>query len=150
MFGSKNSNQFASGGHTLFDRAVEIDGNVKFSGTLDIEGKVNGDIVSSSGNDALVRVREHGVINGDIRAPKVIINGKVNGDVYASKHLEMADHAEVNGNVHYHVIEMVKGAHVNGSLVYEPAADESSKRVKSKVEPLKPESLKSEGAKAKA
>lgn len=144
MFGSKKDNQFASGGHTLFDRALQIDGSVKFSGTLDVEGTVNGNVIASSGSDALIRVREHGTINGDIRAPKIIINGKVNGDVYSSKHLEMADHAEVNGNVHYHVIEMVKGAHVNGSLVYEPEPDSSKSKQgsKSKVEMLKPEAAK--------
>ena len=134
MFGTKKNNQFAAGGHTLFDRALQIDGNVRFSGTLDVEGTVNGDVIAAPGSDALIRVREHGTINGNIRAPKVIINGKVNGDVYSSKHLEMADHAEVNGNVHYQIIEMVKGAHVNGSLVYEPVTESAgAKQVKSKA-----------------
>ena len=122
MFGNKKNDQFAKGGHTLFDHALEIDGNVKFAGTLDVEGVVNGDIVAVEGQDALIRVREKGCVNGDIHAPKVIINGRVNGDVFASKHLELAARAEVNGNVHYSVIEMVKGSQVNGSLVHvEPA-----------------------------
>jgi len=104
----------AKGGHTLFDSEVEIDGNVKFSGTLDIEGTVNGDVLASSDSDALIRVRENGCVNGDIRAPKIVINGRINGDVYSLEHLELASEAEVNGNVHYQQIEMVKGAHVNG------------------------------------
>ena len=52
MFGSKKSDQFASGGHTLFDRALEIQGSVVFGGTLDIEGKVIGDVVAAEGTDA--------------------------------------------------------------------------------------------------
>lgn len=119
MFGSKKSNQFASGGHTLFDRALEIKGCVTFGGTLDIEGRVIGDVVAADGADALVRVRDKGSVQGEIRAPKVIINGKVEGDVYSSKHLELASNAVVNGNVHYSVIEMVKGAEVNGNLIHE-------------------------------
>ena len=118
MFGSKKGNQFANGGHTLFDKAVEIKGSVTFAGTLDIEGKVIGDISAADGADALVRVRDKGVVQGEIRAPKVIINGSVTGDVHSSKHLELATNAVVNGNVHYSVIEMVKGSEVNGSLIH--------------------------------
>lgn len=135
MFGSKKDKHFAKGGHTLFDRAVEIDGSVKFSGTLDIEGVVNGDVVAAGSSDALIRVRENGCVNGDVRAPKIIINGKINGDVYSSDHLELASRAEVNGNVHYQEIEMVKGAHVNGNLVHVQVSPTAP--VSPKVEPLK-------------
>ena len=157
MFSSKKDKQgqFASGGHTLLDRAVEIRGSVRFGGTLDIEGCIIGDVIAEDGVDALVRVRDKGNVNGEIRAPKVIINGSVTGDVYSSKHLELAANAVVNGNVHYRVIEMVKGAEVNGSLLHEdpkkvePKADisplESSKAAKIEaVKPAKPaDALKS-------
>lgn len=129
MFGSKKNTSFANGGHTLFDRAVEINGTVKFAGTLDIEGKVFGDVIALEGSDALVRVREQGAVEGEIRAPKVIINGTVKGDVYSSKHLELASKAVVHGNVHYSVIEMVKGAEVNGSLIHE-VTDKKGKAAK--------------------
>ena len=120
MFASKKQrdNQFASGGHTLFDRAVEIRGDVRFGGTLDIEGTVIGNITAVDGSDALLRVRNQGCVNGEIRSPKVIVNGSVTGDIYTTKHLELAANAVVDGNVHYTVIEMVKGAKVSGNLVY--------------------------------
>ncbi len=133
MFGGKKDNQFAKGGHTLFDRALEIEGNVRFAGTLDVEGVVNGDIQAVDSTDALIRVREKGCVNGDIHAPKIIVNGRVNGNVFATRHLELAAKAEVNGNVHYQVIEMVKGAQVNGSLVHievEPKPAEVSEAAK--------------------
>ncbi len=118
MLGGKKNNQFAKGGHTLFDHAVEIQGTVTFGGTLDIEGRVIGDVLAAEGPDAQVNVREKGMVEGEIRAPKIIVNGKVMGDIYSSKHLELASNAIVHGNVHYHVIEMVKGAQVNGSLIH--------------------------------
>ena len=120
MFGGKKdkNSQFAAGGHTLFDHAVEIHGNVRFAGTLDIEGTVVGDIIAEEGTEAIVRLRDRGIVEGQIHAPKVIINGSISGDIYASKHLELAANAVVNGNVHYTVIEMVKGAQVNGALVH--------------------------------
>ncbi|WP_045858132.1 bactofilin family protein [Teredinibacter purpureus] len=118
MFSKKKDNPFAQGGHTLFDNALEINGDVRFGGTLDIEGSVNGNITAEAAGDALVRVRAKGEVTGEIHAPKIIINGHVNGDVFCSKHLELAANAVVNGNVHYKVIEMVKGAEVNGKLVH--------------------------------
>jgi cytoskeletal protein CcmA (bactofilin family) len=117
VFGGKKEDPFAKGGHTLFDRALQVDGNVRFSGTLDIEGTVNGDIVAVDGEHALVRIRDKGCVNGEIRAPRILVNGCVNGDVYASKHLELAAKAEVNGDVYYQVIEMVKGSLVNGRMM---------------------------------
>lgn len=118
MLGSKKDNKFAKGGHTLFDQALEVEGDVRFGGTLDVEGTVKGNISAVDGVDALVRILEKGQVIGDIRAPKIIVDGQVNGDVYATAHLELAAKAVVNGNVHYQIIEMVKGAQVNGNLVH--------------------------------
>ncbi|WP_018414950.1 bactofilin family protein [Teredinibacter turnerae] len=118
MFGKKKDSPFANGGHTLFDNALEIVGDVRFGGTLDIEGRVKGNVVADAASDALVRVRSRGEVTGEIRAPKIIINGRVNGDVHCAKHLELAANAVVDGNVYYKVIEMVKGASVNGKLMH--------------------------------
>ena len=83
-----------------------------------IEGKVTGNIYVSSGSDAHARVLEKGTVEGEIRAPSIVINGTVNGNVYSDKHVELAAKAIVNGNLHYNLIEMVKGAQINGNLVY--------------------------------
>lgn len=131
MIGSKkNKDPFAAGGTTLLARAVEIQGEIRFGGELEIEGKVIGNIYAEASSDAKVNVK--GEVEGEIRAPRVIINGHVNGDIYCTKHLELAAKAVVNGNVHYAVIEMVKGAQVNGSLVH--IADDEQK--KARVEPI--------------
>lgn len=135
MMGGKKDNQFAKGGHTLFDRALEVEGDVRFGGTLDVEGVVQGNISAVEGVDALVRILEKGKVIGDINAPKIIVDGEINGNIYATKHLELAAKALVNGNVHYQIIEMVKGSQVNGNLVH---IDESeSKSVAAKVQPMK-------------
>lgn len=112
-----------SSSHTLISKGTRILGDIHFSGDLQIEGKVQGNIIVEGGNDAKLVVADKGVVEGEIRVPVVVINGKVIGDVYSSKHLELAAKAVVEGNVHYQLIEMVKGAQVNGSLVYgEPAS----------------------------
>lgn len=116
MIGKKKGDHFAAGGTTLLARSVLVNGEIRFGGTLEIEGKVVGNIYAEAGSDAQVNVR--GEVEGEIRAPKIMVNGQVKGDVHASAHLELASRAVVQGNVHYKVIEMVKGAQVNGSLVH--------------------------------
>jgi cytoskeletal protein CcmA (bactofilin family) len=117
MLGTKEKGNFGgSGSTTLISRDTEIVGDVKFKGNLDIEGTVRGNIVAASGKDAVVRIVDKGLVEGEIRAPSVIINGVIVGDVYSSKHLELAAKARVQGNVHYTLVEIAIGAEVNGSL----------------------------------
>lgn len=132
MFGKKNSNhRSASGGITLLATSVEVTGDIHFSGDLEVEGTVNGNVSADEQSDARIRLMEKGKVNGDIHAPRIVINGHVTGDVYATEHLELAANAVVNGNVHYCVIEMVKGAEVNGSLVHIVEGQDTPSKFKS-------------------
>ncbi|MYM63264.1 polymer-forming cytoskeletal protein [Pseudomaricurvus sp. HS19] len=112
---------YAAGGTTLISGATELVGDIHFKGSLEIEGRVRGNIFAEEGSEARVRVMENGMVEGDINAPTIVINGSVRGDVHSSKHVELAAKAIVEGDVHYCMIEMVKGAQVNGSLVFSDA-----------------------------
>ncbi|WP_062058802.1 bactofilin family protein [Cellvibrio sp. OA-2007] len=106
-----------SNNHTLISRATKVTGDLYFTGELQLEGKVTGNIIAEDEKDAKVVISDTGVVEGEIRAPIVIVNGKVQGNIYSSKHLELAAKGNVTGTVHYHSIEMVKGAQVNGSMI---------------------------------
>lgn len=110
---SLSNNSFA---HTLIAEGTEIKGDILFTGALHIQGKVIGNISAESDQGQLV-IGETGSVEGEIKAPRVIINGHINGNVHSSEHLELAEKAEVQGNVFYNVIEMLMGARVNGKLV---------------------------------
>lgn len=116
MLGSKKSGLSVSGTTTLISQETVVVGDVQFSGNLDIEGLVKGNIVAESGKDAMVRLVGKGRVEGDIKVPCVVINGEVQGDVHASKHLELAPKARVQGNVFYNLVEMAAGSEVNGSM----------------------------------
>ena len=118
MLGSKKSGFSVSGNTTLVSQDTVIVGDVRFSGNLDIEGLVQGNIVAEPGKDALVRLVGKGRVEGDIRVPCIIINGEIIGDVYSSKQLELASKARVKGNVFYTLVEMAAGSEVNGSLTH--------------------------------
>lgn len=108
---------------TLISKATEITGDLHFSGVLEVEGKIRGNIYADEDSSAEVRIRESGLVQGEIKVPSVIINGLVEGDVHSTQHLELAAKARVVGNVYYHLIEMVMGSEVNGSLCHRSAAD---------------------------
>ncbi|MEM9257206.1 MAG: polymer-forming cytoskeletal protein [Pseudomonadota bacterium] len=117
MLGNKKTAGGASGGGTtLISRDTVIVGDIRFSGTLDIEGLVQGNVLAQASAKALVRVVGHGRVEGDIKAPRVVINGSIQGDVHATEQLELASQARVQGNVYYAMVEMAAGAEVNGSL----------------------------------
>lgn len=119
--------------HTLIAKGTKILGDLYFAGDLQIEGEIRGNIYAESTGQARVVVAEHGIVLGEIHGTQVVINGQVNGDVYSSKHLELAAKAQVTGNVYYQLIEMVKGAQVNGNLVRQEAAVSSTPTTGKKI-----------------
>jgi len=123
MLGNKKAAVSVSGKTTLISRDTVVLGDLRFSGTVDVEGLVQGNLIAESGKEALVRVVEKGRVEGEIRCPAVIINGEVEGNVYASRHLELAAKARVKGNVFYALMEMAAGSEVNGSMSHMPDQD---------------------------
>jgi len=119
FWGTSNEKPGASAVDTLIGRQTEIHGDVRFSGGLHIDGKVVGKVLSLTDKNATLSVSEVGMIEGDVRAPSVVLNGQVTGDVHASEHLALGSKARVTGNVYYGVVEMTGGAKINGQMVHE-------------------------------
>ena len=74
---------------------VEIKGNLKFSGELTLEGKLEGEI----NTDGTLHLGESGVINGNLSVSSIIVRGKINGNVTAKDKIEIKSKAEVFGDV---------------------------------------------------
>ena len=136
MFGNKESSvRMGSASTTLIAKGTEVVGELHFSGNLEIEGVVKGNIVAAEGAEsAVVRVQPSGEVYGDIVSPTVIINSTVTGNIYSSKRVELIEQAVVTGDVHYQIIEMVKGAQVNGNLLYSPSVAVEAKADVAEVE----------------
>ena len=106
---------------SLIGQNTEIQGEVKFSGGVHIDGKIQGKIVGENDGSSLLSQSEYGEIEGEVRSPYVVINGIVNGDVHGSRHVELLSNAKIKGNVYYNLVELAVGAEVNGKLVHTPA-----------------------------
>lgn len=110
--------------HTLISKGTKFTGEVQFSGDLHVQGDVIGNIIAEGSSE--LEISQTGKVEGQVNVPKVVVRGTVHGDIRASKHLELGASAIVNGNVYYSLIEMVKGAQVNGNLVH--IDDEEAKK----------------------
>ncbi|WP_240316947.1 bactofilin family protein [Saccharospirillum mangrovi] len=113
---------------TLISVKAEINGDIRVSGGLHVDGRIKGNILADPDSGAAVRISDKGLVEGEIRAPNIVINGEVKGDVYSSEHIELAKKAVVTGDVHYVMMEMVMGAKVNGKLLH--VATDKSKKAK--------------------
>ena len=123
MFGS-DKHKSPRGGHaveTLIGPHAVIRGDISFSGGLYVEGTIHGKVNADEGSAAVITIAENGHVEGEVRAPVVVISGRMTGDVYASERIELAAHARVNGNIHYKVVEMAAGAMITGRLIHADA-----------------------------
>ena len=116
---SRNKKRKAAKIDSLIGQNTELQGNVVFSGGFHVDGKLKGNIQAQDPS-SLLTLSDHGVVEGEVRVPNIILNGTVIGDVYANERIELAARAKVMGNVYYNLIEMAIGAEVNGNLVHRP------------------------------
>jgi cytoskeletal protein CcmA (bactofilin family) len=123
MFGFKrfkNDSGFSAGTTTLIAAGTRVAGDISFTGNLEIEGEVIGNI-SAEGAQSKVRVLQSGTVTGDIAVATIIVNGHVKGDLHASELVELAAKAVVEGDLNYNLIGIEKGAEVVGRFVYHSA-----------------------------
>ena len=143
MFGRKGTKP-QSRIDCLIGAGTRVEGNVIFSGGLRIDGQVCGRIVAEDGKPGTLVVSEQARVEGEIRAPHVVINGAVCGPVNSSEYVELQAKANVTGDVYYNTLEMQVGAVVQGRLVHEDSAKSD------KVVPLKTAAGSEPGAAAPA
>lgn len=128
MFGNESKHE---AGMTLVAPNCELVGDVHFSDQLMVDGVIKGNVYAQAGSKAVITISEKGRVEGEIRVPNVIVNGKVLGDIRSDKHIELAGKAAVKGNIYYCLIEMVKGATVDGQLVHTQEGKSSVDEAKS-------------------
>ena len=105
----------------LIGQRVRIQGDVHFEGGLYVEGTIQGAVIADeqAGATAVLTLAESGCIEGEVRAPVVILGGRLIGDVHASERIELGAGAKVEGNIYYKVVEMAAGAAITGRLIHD-------------------------------
>lgn len=89
---------------------LHITGNVRTSGDIQIEGKIEGDIRAH-----LLTVGETATVQGEVIADDVVVNGHVVGRVRGLK-VRLTSTAKVEGDIVHKTIAIESGAHFEGSV----------------------------------
>lgn len=112
MFGSKKQPPI----RTLVGEGTVIEGEIRFTEGLRIDGKVLGNVIALGDEPTLLVVGDKASITGKVRAGHVIVNGEVRGPLESDLLLELQPKARIEGNVRYARLEMHQGAQVQGEL----------------------------------
>jgi cytoskeletal protein CcmA (bactofilin family) len=111
MFGSKPGKPTRAREFTTHvNEGTEIEGKISFAGTVLLNGRVRGEIVS---NDILV-VGEKATINASIHAAIVEISGEVIGNVSATDRIELHPNCRVYGDIEAPIVIIDEGALLEG------------------------------------
>ena len=95
---------------TIVARDVILEGEIKSTGLVEVEGKINGTI-----NGNAIVIRESGFVEGTISGESVVVKGEVNGNLSA-KTINIASKAKVVGNIDYCTLSVEDGACIDGSF----------------------------------
>lgn len=114
----KKSNRTQNTIDTLIGADTKIEGNIKFSGGLRVDGAVLGAITEPNDTPSTLILSEHGRIEGAVTVAKMVINGSVTGPVRSSQFIELQTKAHIIGDVYYNSLEIHTGAVIEGKLVY--------------------------------
>src|SRR3954471_6946700 len=112
MFGKKAQPPIKS----LIAQGSRVEGNLKFTEGLRIDGEVIGDVRARTEEPSMLVISEAAVVQGEIHADHVIVNGTVRGPLHARELLELQPKAQISGDVTYRALEMHQGAIITGQL----------------------------------
>jgi cytoskeletal protein CcmA (bactofilin family) len=89
---------------------LTIEGNIKTTGDIQVEGTIKGDIRAH-----LLTVGEGATIHGECIADDVVVNGRIVGRVRGLK-VRLTSTARVEGDIIHKTIAIESGAHFEGSV----------------------------------
>jgi len=95
----------------ILGRDSEFEGDLKFYGTLLIDGSFKGNITG----EGTISIGEEGIIESDIHVSNIIIYGEVHGNIIAEEKIEINAPGKVFGYIEAPIIEIEKGVVLQGT-----------------------------------
>lgn len=118
--------------NALLGAGTEFEGKLIFTGTVRIDGKFKGEIITE---DILI-IGESAEIEAEIKAGSVIIKGgKVKGDIEATDTVEIHSPGKLTGNI------IAKSLYIDKGVVF----DGECKMIREKTETTQTEAKKTHG-----
>lgn len=110
------SSRDRSAGASVLPQKLEIEGELRFNGKLQLECQVRGNIVT----DGTLIVGKAAQIDADILGGEVEIAGTVRGNVKATKTVRILSGGSVSGNIETPTISMQEGVVFEGTCTRPP------------------------------
>jgi cytoskeletal protein CcmA (bactofilin family) len=119
VFGKRDDGRLKSRIDTLIGAGTVVEGNIRFTGGLRIDGEVKGNVEASEGaSSSMLVLSEQARIEGAVSVAHLVSNGTVVGQVTITESLEMQSRAKIVGDIDYALIELHQGAVIEGRLVH--------------------------------
>jgi len=98
-------------GRSYVGETLQLEGDLRTSGNLDIAGLINGNVYVSE-----VTVTETGSVRGSIEASKIEINGHIQGKITADA-IVIGRNAVIKGDVYFkNTLKTEEGADIDGYI----------------------------------
>jgi cytoskeletal protein CcmA (bactofilin family) len=95
---------------------VEIKGNIKYSGEMIFDGRLEGDVQT----DGALQVGENAHVTGNINAQTVLARGKINGNINAKDKVEIKSRSELFGDIRAAKLIIEEGVVFVGKIEVNP------------------------------
>ncbi len=99
---------------TLIGADARIEGHLDFTGTLRLDGHLEGEM---TGHDGVLIVGEKAQIKADINVHKAVIMGSITGSVNAQEKIELYPPARITGDICAPMVTIESGAVLNGKCI---------------------------------
>ncbi len=109
----------------FLEKGSEFEGKLIFEGTVRLNGKFTGEIVT---NDVLI-IGEDAEINANIDAGNIISSGKVNGNIITREKLELLSPGVLVGNVETPCLNIQEGVIFDGNCKMTPPKNSSPTKI---------------------
>jgi cytoskeletal protein CcmA (bactofilin family) len=95
----------------FFGKGTELQGELKFDGTVRIDGAFRGSIDTAG----VLLVGEGARVDADVHCGTIIVSGEITGEIQATDRFEAQAPAKIQGNVQAPVLVINEGVHFEGN-----------------------------------
>jgi cytoskeletal protein CcmA (bactofilin family) len=131
MFGKKTPR---SAEPTVIGRGAVIEGDVRASGPLQVDGHIDGTLKV----EGQVSIGPNGVVTGELSADEVVVGGRVEGALTARGLLHVTAGGHVRGEVRYGALQIDRGGILDGSTAQGHALDATATPHGNSLRPSRP------------
>lgn len=110
----------------FLDHGTTVTGELRFSGTLRIEGEFHGSIATED----VLTVGRHAEVHADIRAGEVEVHGRVSGTIEATRRIVVYSTGKVRGDLAAPTLVIEEGAALDGRSKMTDTGESSDARAR--------------------